>query len=792
MQFSEQWLRTLVDPALNSEELAHLLTMAGLEVEENEPAAAVFNQVFVAEVLSVQKHENADRLNVCQVNVGAAEPLQIVCGAANVAAGIKVPCARIGAVLPGDFKIKQAKVRGVESFGMLCSAKELGLAEEANGLLLLPADAPVGSDIRDYLQLDDRLLTLKLTPNRTDCLSLQGIAREVSALTATPWTPTACPHQTPLHDERRGIVLQNDACPRYTGRILRNVNAQAVTPDWMRRRLERSGLRSISALVDVTNYVLLELGQPMHAFDNDKLQGDIRVRFAAAGEQIVLLNEKTVTLDDSMLVIADDSGPVALAGIMGGAATAVGDDTRHVFLESAFFAPAAITGRARRLGFGSDSSYRFERGVDFAQCRAALERATQLMIEICGGEAGPVQEASREAALPARPPVSLRVSRVAKVLGVALDATAIAGLLTRLGLPCALAGDVITVTPPSFRFDLVLEEDLIEEVARLFGYDNIPLAPARASLAMLPNRGDLRPVAAVKDLLVARDYQEAINYAFVDARWEQDLAGNADPIKLQNPIASQMSVMRSTLWGGLLANLQHNLNRKQSRVRLFELARVFSKQGGAFAQPEKLAGLAFGSRLPEQWAAAETPVDFFDVKADVEALFAPSLSATDRLQWRAVQHPALHPGRAAELLLAGKVAGVVGELHPKWVQQYGLSAAPLLFELDVDALRLGRLPQAGVLSRFQSVRRDLAVVVDDGVPLAALLAALDAAKTEVVTAIELFDLYRGKGVEAGKKSLAFKVILQDTRKTLTDEEVESVVTGLLAALQNTFDAKLRT
>ncbi|WP_035053499.1 phenylalanine--tRNA ligase subunit beta [Andreprevotia chitinilytica] len=772
MKFSEQWLRAWVNPALSSDELAHLLTMAGLEVEENEAAAPAFTNVFVAEVLSVTKHPDADRLNVCSVNVGEAEAVQIVCGAPNVKPGIRIPCARIGAVLPGDFKIKQAKVRGVESFGMLCSGDELGIPDGVDGLLVLPTDAPVGAPIRDYLQLDDRLLMLKLTPNRTDCLSIKGIAREVAALTGTVQSPVAIAAVQPKNDDVRSVTLgSTDACPRYAGRVIRNINQAATTPDWMKQRLARSGIRSISATVDVTNYVLLEQGQPMHAFDLAKLDGGITARYAKAGETIKLLNDKELALEADMLVIADDKKPVALAGIMGGGDTGVTEATRDIFLESAFFAPNVIAGKARRLGFSSDSSHRFERGVDFGACRDALERATQLVLEICGGEAGPVVEQIAE--LPARKPVLLRVSRVAKVLGVALSADEIVAILNRLGLATVVSGDAITVTPPSYRFDIEIEEDLIEEVARVFGYDNVPVAASNAKLSMLPQSGNARGKAALKDILVARDYQEAINYAFVEEKWEADFAGNAAPIKLINPIASQMSVMRSTLFGGLVNALKHNLNRKQERVRLFELARVFHGVA-ADAQSEKIAGLAWGSREPEQWGAGKERVDFYDVKADVEALIAPRIA-----EFRRASHPALHPGRSADVVLGGVVIGVIGELHPKWVQQYELGNAPVLFEIDVAALLAVDKVEAKAVSRFQPVRRDLALVVDEYVAVAELLSVFSDVKSPFITGIELFDVYRGKGVDEGKKSLAFKVLMQDTHKTLTDEEVDGVVAKLI-------------
>ena len=787
MKFSESWLRELCNPALDNAQLAELLTMAGLEVEENEPAAPAFDKVVVAQVLEVRRHENAEKLNVCKVDAGqGGEPLQIVCGAPNVAPGVKVPCALVGANLPGDFRIKEAKLRGVESFGMLCSARELGVSEESDGLLLLPADAPVGLSFRDYYQLEDRILTLKLTPNRADCLSLTGIARELAALTGAELTPVAMTAVAPKHDEKRAVKLEaGEACPRYAGRVVRNVNAAATTPDWMKRRLERSGLRSISALVDITNYVLLELGQPMHAFDHGKLQGDIVVRMARAGETLALLNGKTIELTPDMLVITDASGPVALAGIMGGDPTSVQiGQTRDVFLESAFFAPNVIAGKGRRLGFASDSSHRYERGVDFGNCRDAMERATALILDICGGEAGPVVEAL--GSLPARKPVTLRIARVARLLGVALPTAEIVAILTKLGLKVEQGADALTVTPPSYRFDIEIEEDLIEEIARVYGYNNVPVRAPLSEQSMLPQDGKLRPLHTVKRLLAARDYQEIVSYAFVEAKWEADFAANAAPIKLINPIASQMSVMRTTLIGGLIHTLQGNLNRKHERVRLFELASVFNGIE-ANQQPEKLAALAYGSRYPEQWGAPAERVDFYDLKADIEALLAPRQARFEK-----GEHPAFHPGRCARVMLDGRQVGVIGELHPKWVQAYDLPAAPVLFELDASALASRELVAAHSVSRLQPVRRDLAFVVDEQHSYQALVDAMLDARAPYVTSIEAFDLYRGKGVADGKKSLAFKVILQDTQKTLTDAEVDSAISQLVAALQQRFDAQLRS
>ena len=785
MKFSETWLRTFVDPRLDSERLAHELTMAGLEVEALEAVAPPFEKLVVAQVLEVVKHPQADRLNVCQVDAGIGAPLQIVCGAANVAVGMKVPCALVGAKLPG-IEIKQAKLRGVESFGMLCSAKELGLASEASGLLPLPADAPVGENVRAYLDLDDKLFTLKLTPNRSDCLSVYGVAREVAAITGAPLKQVeivAAPVSSP-----KSIAVRLDApqaCPRYSGRMITGVNAQAATPAWMVKRLERSNLRSISAIVDVTNYILLELGQPLHAFDADKLHGTVAARFAKEGETLKLLNEQTITLQSDMLVIADDDRALALAGIMGGADSAVSDSTTEIFLESAFFSPSAITGKSRRLGFGSDSSYRFERGVDFNGTLAALERATSLIIKICGGQAGVVVEAVAQ--LPAREKVTLRSERVRRILGIELDSTRIAELLKRLRFECSEQDGVFEVEPPSHRFDLSIEEDFIEEIARLHGYDHVPEIPPRGAMRMLPQPETARSAHQLKMLLADRDYQEIVSYAFVNESWEADLAGNTNPVRLLNPIASQMSVMRSTLFGGLLDALSFNLNRKQERVRLFESGRCFRKQENGFAQPERIAGLCYGPAQPEQWGEATRPVDFYDIKADVEALCHPA-----KLRFEAAVHPALHPGQSAKVSLNGELAGWIGALHPKWQQKFGLPNASVMFELELPALLQRNVPAFAEVSKFPPMRRDIALIVDEIVNVQAMLDALAETLPPSVVDLTLFDVYRGKGVDLGKKSLAFRVLMQDTQKTLTIDETDAIVSSLVQILGCRFGAKLRS
>ena len=791
MKFSESWLRALVDPELSSEDLAHQLTMAGLEVEELDPVAPHFNDVVVAQVLEVTRHPDADRLNVCRVDTGRGEPTTIVCGAPNVAVGQRVPCALPGAQLPGDFVIKVAKVRGIESSGMLCSAKELGIAEDASGLLVLPADAPVGQSIRQYLDLEDRLFTLKLTPNRADCLSLTGVAREVSAITGAPATLPEVPAVVATIADQRAVVLDAPAaCPLYLGRVLKGVDARAPTPDWMKRRLERSGIRAISVLVDVTNYVMLELGQPLHAFDNTKLDGAIHARMAKPDEKLLLLNGETIAIDSDILMIADDAKPLAMAGIMGGEDSGITLDTSELFLESAFFAPKAIAGRARRYGFGSDASHRFERGVDFGGTRSAIERATRLILDICGGVAGPVVEGS--AGMPARNPVRLRTARAASVLGVPLPAAEIARLFSGLGLPFTRDGDDFLVQPPTWRFDMEIEEDLIEEIARLHGYDNIPAPVPRGPLAMLAQPEGQRPQARVRQLLVDRGYQEVVNFAFVEEAWELDFAANADLIRLANPIASQMAVLRSTLLGGLISNLVTNLRRKQSRVRLFETGRIFRRAAGGlpvggFHQPWMLAGLAYGGALPEGWGSGARKVDFYDIKGDLEALLAPAA-----LRFEKLVHPALHPGRSAKVLRDGVAIGCIGELHPEWVQKYDLPMAPAVFEVDFAVVTATTVPVYADVSKFPPVIRDLAIVVDRDLALQTLKDGLKDKLPPLVQDVQLFDLYAGKGVPENKKSLAFRIVMQDTQRTLQDAEVELAVQQLVSCLEQAFAAQLRS
>ncbi|MCO4856860.1 phenylalanine--tRNA ligase subunit beta [Herbaspirillum sp. WGmk3] len=807
MQFSENWLRTMVNPTMTSDELSHLLTMSGLEVEEVEPVAPPFTNVVVGEVLEVSKHPDADRLNVCRVNVHTGTILNIVCGAPNVRAGLKVPCAMVGAVLPPGadgkpFEIKVGKLRGVESQGMLCSARELKLSEDHGGLLELPDDAPVGQNFRDYLQLNDLKFTIKLTPNKADCLSVLGVAREVSALTGTPLKAPAYQAAAVNLDEKLPVrISAPDLCGRFAGRVIRGLNAKAATPQWMKQRLERSGQRPISALVDISNYVMLELGRPSHVFDLDKIHGGLDVRWGRKGESLKLLNGNTVEVDEWVGVISDDKEIESLAGIMGGDATAVSLDTTNIYLEAAFWFPQAIQGRARRYNFSTDAAHRFERGVDFATVVDHIERITALLLEICGTpetRVGPVDD--QIVNLPKREPVALRTARAAKVIGVEITDEMVSDIFKRLGLSFDYQPGLFSVTPPSYRFDIEIEEDLIEEVARVYGFENIPALPPVAANAMRIAPENTRSLFAIRRLLADQDYQEVVNFSFVESAWEADFAGNTDPIKLLNPIASQMSVMRSSLIAGLVANARYNVNRKAARIRVFEAGAVFHKNAAitdgplavaGFEQPKRVAALAYGPVAEEQWGQPTRNVDYFDVKADLEALFAPRA-----LRFVKAEHPALHPGRTAHVLLGDKVVGVIGELHPKWQQKYDLPLAPVVFEVDAEALQERDLPSYSEISKFPAVSRDIALVVKHTVGAQQLLDVFAAEKQanpdcSILQALVLFDEYQGKGLEADEKSLAFRCTLQDTQNTLQDDKVDLAVNALVAAASAKLGARLR-
>jgi phenylalanyl-tRNA synthetase beta chain len=810
MQFPESWLRAFCNPPLTSQQLADTLTMAGLEVEELQPVAPPFSKVVVGAIVSAEQHPNADRLRVCQVDAGQGDLLNIVCGAPNARVGIKVPCALVGAELPpGEdgkpFQIKLGKLRGVESQGMLCSARELKLSEDHGGLLELPADAPVGRDIREQLALDDMLFTLKLTPNLAHCLSVYGIAREVAALTGAPLTePTFSTVSTTLQDRLPVQVQAADLCGRFTGRIVRGVNTRASTPAWMVERLARCGQRSVSPLVDISNYVMFELGRPSHIFDLDKIHGGLQVRWGRAGESLKLLNGNTIEVDAQVGVIADDESVESLAGIMGGDATAVSDDTRNIYIEAAFWWPKSIAGRSRRYNFSTDAGHRFERGVDPSTTREHVERITQLVLEICGGQAAVLDD--HVVNLPQATPVSLRVTRAANVIGMPLTQVQCAGALRRLGLPVEEADGVLTVLPPAYRFDLQIEEDLIEEVARLIGYEHLPDTPPVAPITAKIRTESRRGPFAVRRSLAQLGYQETINFSFVEERWERELAGNADPIRLLNPIASQMSVMRSSLLGSLVSVLKFNLDRRADRVRLFEVGRVFFKDPSVidsdttvagFRQPMRLAGLAYGAVDALQWGAAERAVDFFDLKGDVEALLAPL-----KPEFKVAEHPAMHPGRCASVWLHDRCIGHVGELHPGWRQSYDVAQAPVLFELELDAVLARPVHAYQAVSRYQAVERDLAIVVKESVTHAAVVNAIRAPESPWLRDVVLFDVYRPKkqgsnepthsgALAADEKSLAVRLVLNRDDATLTDEDIDAAVKAAIEALQQRVAGRLR-
>lgn len=790
MKISENWLRTYVNPAISTEELVAQITMAGLEVDAVEPVAAQFSGVVVGEVLETQQHPDADKLRVCKVNVGEAEPLQIVCGAANVRAGLKIPASVIGAVLPGDFKIKKSKLRGVESFGMLCSAKELGLVAEAEGLMELPADAPVGTDIREYLQLNDNSIEVDLTPNRADCLSVEGVAREVAVLNQVQ---IASPEivKTPVTTaEKLSVTVEAPhACPRYLGRVISDVNNKAQTPLWMQERLRRSGLRSLSPLVDVTNYVLLELGQPLHVFDAAKLAGGITVRNAVNGETLELLNGQTIMFDEKCLVISDNESALAFAGVMGGAYSAVHEETTKVFLECAFFTPLAIAGKARQFGLHTDSSHRFERGVDFDLQHRAIERATQLILEICGGQVGEITDVTTASELPKREPIALRSEKLNKILGITFDAQTVTGILQRLGMGVEVVADGWKITPPSFRFDIAIEADLIEEIARIYGYNNLPNNQILVRSSLNQATENVLDLERIKDLLVDRGYQEAITYSFIDEQMQTAIAPSAEFIKLQNPISAELAVMRTSLWGGLLTAALHNTNRQQTRVRLFESGLRFVQTGDETKQEKMLAGLALGNVLSEQWGEKERKVDFYDVKVDVEAMFA--LTGC-KVQFIANEHETLHPYQSAKILTeTGETIGWLGMLHPNLEQQLGFETPVFLFELAQDLLLQKQRASFKSLSKFPSVRRDLALLVKEEINAGEIIGAIEACNEALLQEAVIFDVYRGKGVEDGFKSVALSLVLQNHEQTLTDEEVESVFEKFLTALSEKTGAKLR-
>ncbi|MFJ7812054.1 phenylalanine--tRNA ligase subunit beta [Pseudomonas asiatica] len=796
MKFSEQWLRGWVNPQVSRDELVARLSMAGLEVDSVTPAAGQFSGIVVGEILATEQHPDADKLRVCQVSNGQ-ETFQVVCGAPNARPGIKIPFAMIGAELPGDFKIKKAKLRGVESFGMLCSAAELQISEENDGLLELAADAPVGEDIRQYLSLDDASIEIGLTPNRGDCLSIAGLARDVSALYDTPVTRPVVPAVPAAHDEVRPVeVSAPAACPRYLGRVIRNVDLSKPTPLWMVERLRRSDVRSIDAAVDITNYVMLELGQPMHAFDLAEINGGIRVRMAEEGEKLVLLDGQEVALRADTLVIADHTRALAIAGVMGGEHSGVNTEkTRDLFLESAFFEPISVAGKARSYGLHTDASHRYERGVDSQLAREAIERATQLLLDIVGGEAGPVVEAVSEQHLPQVAPVTLRAERITQMLGMEMDPAQVEQLLNALELTTTRDGGSEgvaqwTVNVPSHRFDISLEVDLIEELARLYGYNNLPVRYPQARLAPQgkpETRGDL---PTLRRLLVARGYQEAITYSFIDPKLFELFSPGVEPLLLANPISSDMAAMRASLWPGLVKALQHNLNRQQDRVRLFESGLRFVGQLGDLKQQPMIAGVVTGSRLPEGWANGRDGVDFFDVKADVEALLGYSGALSD-FTFSAGKHPALHPGQTAAIERDGKLVGYLGAIHPELAKALDLDRPVFLFELVLGDVVEGRLPKFSELSKFPETRRDLALIAGRDVASSSVLEVIRDNAGEWLTDLRLFDVYQGKGIDPDRKSLAVGLTWQHPSRTLNDDEVNTTLQNILTSLEQRLNTTLR-
>ena len=809
MQFPESWLREFCNPPLSTEQLANTLTMAGLEVEELKPVAPPFTHVVIGEIMQAVQHPNADRLRVCQVDVGQGSLLTIVCGAPNARVGIKVPCALVGAELPPgeDGKpllIRVGQLRGVESQGMLCSARELKLSEDHGGLLELAPDAPLGQDIRKHLQLDDTLFTLKLTPNLAHCLSVYGVAREVSALTGVPLNPPSFPAVAVGSADKLDFKISaSDLCGRFSGRIVRNVNPKVATPSWMMDRLARCGQRSVTALVDISNYVMFELGRPSHIFDLDKIQGGLDIRWGRPGETLKLLNGNTVAVDEQVGVIADEHQVESLAGIMGGNATAVSDSTQNVYVEAAFWWPAAIAGRSRRYNFATDAGHRFERGVDAGQAVEHIERITQLIMDICGTldtVCGPVDD--MQVNMPKAAPVTFRVARAIKIIGMPLAPAQCQDIFKRLDFNVVAGAETgaLIVTPPSYRFDLQIEEDLIEEVARLVGYEQLPDTPALAPITARIRPEARRNSFAVRRAMASLGYQETINFSFVDARWEQELAGNLNPVRLLNPIASHMSVMRSSLMGSLLQVLKFNLDRKASRVNIFEVGRVFLRDPqslnsditvAGFDQPMRIAGLAYGPRSVLNWDQSEKVADFFDIKGDIEALLAP-LDAS----FSAAAHPAMHPGRCASVCVAGRPIGFVGELHPKWRQGYELPQAPLLFELELDAVLQRRVPIYEFVSKLQPVERDIAVIVPDSLTHAVLMKAVLEINTHgLLKSATLFDVYRPQQanatVQAGEKSLTVRLVLSSDRATLTEDLIDAAVQEVLMNLENRVQARRR-
>ena len=792
MKFSEHWLREWVDPKMSIDELSVLMTMAGLEVEGIEPVAGEFTNTVVGQVKKIEPHPDANKLQVCQVDAGEKDLLQIVCGAPNVAVDMFVPVAKVGAKLPGGMKIKKAKLRGVESFGMLCSSKELGMEEGVDGLMVLPTDAPIGKDLREYFWLDDQSIELSLTPNRSDCLGIAGIAREVATLSKTAVTEDMPGEINISSDKQLPVnVSAVEDCPRYLCQVIEGINPDAVTPMWIQEALRRSGLRSLGPVVDVTNFVLLELGQPMHAFDLAKLNGGIQVRHAQQGESLTLLDGQEVELVPGTLLIADERSPLALAGIMGGADSAVGDDTTSIVLESAYFNPLAIAGRARSYGLHTDSSHRFERGVDPELQQRALARAADLLLRIVGGSAGPVVEVVNADQLPIRPTILLRAERITRVLGQTIPSSEVADILKRLGMTVTEVGENWHVQAPSFRFDINIEEDLIEEIARVYGYGNLPTTLPHSGAHIQPILERQVPLARLEQILVTRGYQEAITYSFIDPELQKLFDPEQEGIALANPISADMSVMRTSHWPGLVQAVLHNLNRQQTDIKFFESGLRFVPQGSEIKQEKYISGVITGNQVPEQWAQKSRALDFFDLKGDVENLLS-TISETGDFTFVAEPQSALHPGQSAAIYTReGEKIGSLGALHPALEAKLGLSQRVFMFEIALKCFENATIPQFTPLSKYPSIRRDVAVVIDEKISLNQLKDVVNTAATDLLDNFQLFDVYQGKGIDSGRKSVAFGLTFQERSRTLEEADVEEAMAPILTALTEQLGATLR-
>jgi phenylalanyl-tRNA synthetase beta chain len=790
MKVSENWLREWVNPSLATDEIASQLTMAGLEVDGIEDLTPSFSKVVVGEITAIEQHPDADKLRVCQVNDGESIS-QVVCGAPNARLGIKVPFAQVGAVLPGNFKIKKAKLRGVESFGMLCAETELEIGTDNDGIMELPLDAPVGKAIAEYLDLNDKVIELDITPNRGDCFSMLGVAREMGVLNQLDVVVPDSTEIASVNSDAFAVTLSaSEDCPNYAGRVIRNVDMSVPSPLWMQEKLRRAGLRSIDAVVDVTNYVLLELGQPMHAFDLAKLNGSIDVRFAKTGEKLTLLDDQEIELKEGSLVIADQSGPQALAGIMGGKDTSVTSATTDVFLESAFFTPHLIAGRARSYGLHTDTSLRYERGVDFAGQTRAIKRATALLLSIVGGEPGPVLEVADKAKLPDRSPVTLRKARISRVLGLEFTDAEVEENLTRLGMDVVATPEGWTVNPPSWRFDVAIEADLLEELARLYGYNRLPVSAPTVALSLKEGDESKVELSTLRDDLISRGYSEAITYSFIAPELLAKFEPDATPVELINPISADMAVMRTSLWPGLVSTITHNLNRQQESVSFFESGLRFVKTGDSLVQDKMLAGAICGWREAENWVNKSAKVDFYDIKGDVEALLSHTCDA-QAFSFEARQHSALHPGQSAAIVKGGEVVGWVGAIHPQLQQQLDLSETVFLFELELAAIQTAKLPEFSELSKFPEVRRDIAVIVDEAVTSGQVMSVIRKEGGEKLTDLTLFDIYRGKGIEIQRKSLAMGLTFRDSSRTLKDEEINKIIDQVVESLSASCGATLR-